>query len=52
MPSRREVAMNVGIGAVLAIVVLVLCIVLAILGRLETLLAFLIGLLAVARLTR
>ena len=45
-----QVAMPSGLGAVIAIVVLVLCIVLAVVGGLDLKLAGLIGALAVARL--
>lgn len=40
-----------GIGSILAIIVLVVTVVLALIGRMDTLMAVLIGLLAVARLT-
>lgn len=41
---------SVGIGGIIAIVVLILCVVLAVIGHLPLLLAGLIGALAIARL--
>lgn len=46
-----EVVKTWGLGGILAVVALLLAIVLAVLGRMEPLLAFLIGMLALARLT-
>ncbi len=46
-----NIAMPSGLGAVLAVIILVLAIVLCILGKLPLLLAALIGGLALARLT-
>lgn len=46
-----QISWPTGIGAVIAIVVLILCVVLPLIGKLPILLAILIGMLAVARLT-